>query len=72
MKRKTKKQDLVFSTGDDSLVTLGEELRRKFPDLVEKMEKFKTSSDQAVAKLVDTLWNYSRMNGVTGNSFLRE
>jgi len=55
MKPKTKKRDLVFSTGDDSLATLGEELRRKFPELVEKMEKFKTSSDQAIGKMVDTL-----------------
>lgn len=55
MKSRSKKRDLVFSTGDDSLATLGEELRRKFPELVEKMEKFKTTSDRAVEKLVDTL-----------------
>jgi len=55
MKSRSKKRDLVFSTGDDSLATLGEELRRKFPELVEKMEKFKTTSDRAVEKLGDTL-----------------
>ena len=55
MKSKTKKKDVVFSTGDESLATLGEELRRKYPELVEKMEKFQVSSDRAVEKLVDTL-----------------
>ena len=55
MKSRTKKKNVVFSTGDESLATLGEELRQKYPELVEKMEKFRTTSDRAVEKLVDTL-----------------
>ena len=35
-KRKTRNSELVFSSGDEALSTLGEELRQKYPEMAEK------------------------------------
>ncbi len=35
-KRDTSNSEFVFSTGDEALSTLGEELRQKYPEMVEK------------------------------------
>ncbi len=54
--KKDQSNRVVFSTGDESLSTLGEELRQKFPETVQKFEKFQMS-DQVVGRLVDTLFD---------------
>ena len=53
-KRKSRKSEFVFSTGDEALSTLGEELRRKYPEMAEKFERLQ-SSDLVVRRLVDTV-----------------
>ncbi len=53
-KRKSRKSEFVFSTGDEALSTLGEELRRKYPEMAEKFERLQ-SSDPVVRRLVDTV-----------------
>ncbi len=55
MKRqKTRNSEFVFSTGDEALSTLGEELRQKYPEMLEKFERLQ-GSDPVVRRLVDTV-----------------
>ncbi len=53
-KRKTRNSELVFSSGDEALSTLGEELRQKYPEMAEKFERLQ-GSDPVVRRLVDTV-----------------
>lgn len=55
MKRgKPQKDEFVFSTGDEALSTLGEELRQKYPEMAEKFARLQ-ESDPVVRRLVDTV-----------------
>lgn len=48
MKRtKTRKNPIVFSSGDEALSTLGEELRQKFPEMAEKVDRYYLSDNVA-------------------------
>lgn len=53
-KRATSNSEFVFSTGDAALSTLGEELRRKYPEMAEKFARLQ-GSDPVVRRLVDTV-----------------
>ncbi|NIQ00180.1 MAG: tetratricopeptide repeat protein [Nitrospinaceae bacterium] len=54
MKHKSRKGEVVFSTGDEALSTLGEELRQKYPEMMEKFARLQ-GSDPVVRRLVDTI-----------------
>jgi tetratricopeptide (TPR) repeat protein len=55
MKRfKDENSQFVFSTGDEALSTLGEEIRQKYPEMMEKFARLQTS-DPVVRRLVDTV-----------------
>ena len=53
-RRKSQKSEFVFSTGDEALSTLGEEIRQKYPEMAEKFARLQ-SSDPVVRRLVDTV-----------------
>jgi tetratricopeptide (TPR) repeat protein len=53
-RQKNRKDEFVFSTGDEALSTLGEELRQKYPEMVEKFARLQ-GSDPVVRRLVDTV-----------------
>jgi len=53
-RRKNRKSEFVFSTGDEALSTLGEELRQKYPEMMEKFARLQ-GSDPVVRRLVDTV-----------------
>ena len=53
-RRKNDNSELVFSTGDDALSTLGEELRQKYPEMMEKFARLQ-GSDPVARRLVDTV-----------------
>ena len=53
-RRQDNNSEFVFSTGDDALSTLGEELRQKYPEMMEKFARLQ-GSDPVVRRLVDTV-----------------
>ena len=53
-RRKDSNSEFVFSTGDEALSTLGEELRQKYPEMMEKFARLQ-GSDPVARRLVDTV-----------------
>ena len=50
MKRgKPQKDEFVFSTGDEALSTLGEELRQKYPEMAEKFARLRSRTRWSAA-----------------------